>query len=123
MRCIFNDKFSTYDKLLVKANITTPISGLLSLKSNECNLRGKMKLILPRANTSKYGLHTFRYYGPKMWSSLQDELRIAPTIKHFVSQIRKMTLDACSCFFFYAVHRLDFQFSRFHVNMFCYYFN
>ena len=38
----------------------------------------------------------------KMWNSLQDELRTAPTIKHFVSQIRKITFDTCS---FYAVHR------------------
>ena len=122
MRCIFNDKISTYDELIVKANMPslqnrriqdmciliykaviyattpTPISGLLSLRSNECNLRSKMKLILPRANTSKYGQHTFRCYGPKMWNSLQDELRTGPTIKHFVSQIRKMTLDTCSCF-------------------------
>ena len=83
MRCIFSGNISTYDELLVKANMLslpnrrirdmcilniykviyattqTPISGLLSLRSNECNLRGKMKLILPRANTSKYGLHTF----------------------------------------------------------------
>ena len=57
------------------------------------NLRGKMKLILPRANTSEYGLYNFRYYGPKMWNSLQDELRTAPTIKHFLSQIRKITFD------------------------------
>ena len=74
MRCIFNDNVSTYDELLVKANMPslqngriqdlciliykaiyattpTPISGLLSLRSNKCNLRGKM--ILPIANTSK----------------------------------------------------------------------
>ena len=123
MRCIFNDNISTYDELLMKANMpslqnrriqdmciliykviyaTTPthIGGLLSLRSNECNLRGKMKLILPLKSklTSKYGLHTFRYYGPKMWNSLQDELRTAPTIKRFVSQIRKITFDTCSCF-------------------------
>ena len=119
MRCIFNDNISTYDELLVKANMpslqnrriqrdmcilkykiiyattSTLISGLLSLRSNECNLRGKMKLVLPRANTSKYGLHTFRYYSPKMWNFLRDELRTAPTIKHFVSQIRKTTFVLC----------------------------
>ena len=107
MRCIFNDNISTYDELLVKANMLslqnrriqdmciliykaiyattpTPISGLLSLRSNKCNLCRKMKLILPIANTSKYGLHTFRYYGPKIWNSLQDELRTAPIIVIFL---------------------------------------
>ena len=86
----------------------TPFSGLLSLRSTKCNLRGKMKLILPRANTSKYGLGTFRYYGPKMWNSLRDELRTAPTIKNFVSQIRKLTFDTCSCYL------CRFLSSRFH---------
>lgn len=124
MRRIFNDNISTYEELLAKANMPslqnrriqdmciliykviyattpTPLSSLLSLRSNQRNLPSKMKLILPRANTSKYGLHTFRYYGPKMWNSLQDELRAAPTIRNFVSQIRKITFDTCSCFLCY----------------------
>lgn len=127
MRCIFNDNISTYEELLAKANMPslqnrriqdmciliykviyattpTPLSSLLSLRSNQRNLPSKMKLILPRANTSKYGLHTFRYYGPKMWNSLQDELRAAPTIRNFVSQIRKITFDTCSCF--YAIYKI-----------------
>ena len=81
MRCISNENISTYDELLVKANMPslqngfrtcmcipiykvtyattpTPVSGLLSLRSNKCNQRGKMKFILRklRANTSTYGL-------------------------------------------------------------------
>ena len=114
MRCIFNDNISTYDELLMKTNMPsqqnrriqdmciliykviyattpTPISGLLSLRSNECNLRGKMKLILPLKSklTSKYGLHTLSHYGPKMWNSLQDDLRTAPTIKHLYLKLEK----------------------------------
>lgn len=113
MRCISNDNISAYDELLAKANIPspqnrriqdmciliykviyattpTPLSSLLSLRSSECNLRGKMKLILPRANTSKYGLHTFKYYGPKIWNSLQDELRTAPTIRNVFYVVHKI---------------------------------
>ena len=81
----------------IYATTPTSIGGLLSLRSNNCNLRGKMKLILPRASTSKYRLHTFRYYGSKMRNSLQDDLKTAPTIKNFVSQIRKITFDTCNC--------------------------
>ena len=79
----------------------TPNSGHLSLRSNKCNLRGK-KRTLPRTDTSKYGQRTIWYYGPKMWNSLQDELRTAPTIKNFVSQIRKITTDACNCYLCFA---------------------
>ena len=82
----------------IYATTPTSIGGLLSLRSNNYNLRGKMKLILPRADTSKYRLYTFRYYGPKMWNSLQDDLKTAPTIKNIVSQIRKITFDNCNCF-------------------------
>ena len=45
------------------------------------NLREKLKLSLPKANSSKYGLNTFRCYGPNIWNSLHDDLRNAPTIK------------------------------------------
>ena len=55
-----------------------------------------MKLILTRANTSKYGLCTFRNYGPKMSNSLQDELRTVPTIKNFVPKLREITFDSCN---------------------------
>ena len=65
--------------IAIYATTPTPFSGLLSLRSNKCNLCRKMKPVLPRVNTSKYELHTFRYYGPKMWNSWQDELRTAPT--------------------------------------------
>ena len=94
---------------VIYATTPTPISGLLSLRSNESNLRGKMKPILPRANTSKYGLHTFRYSGAKMWNSLQDELGTAPTIKHFVYQIRINNVRRTLVVVFYAVHRFKFN--------------
>ena len=38
-----------------------------------------------------------RYYGPKIWNSLNDELRTSPTLKKFVTRIRKITFDACNC--------------------------
>jgi len=95
MRSIVNDITSTYDALLEIANMptlhnrrvqdmrgttSTPLSTLLMLRSNTRNLRGELKLAQPRVNTTKYGLNTFRYYGPKIWNSLTDKLR-TPTIK------------------------------------------
>ena len=51
-----------------------------------------MKLSLQKVNTCKYGLNTFRCYGPNIWKSLHDDLSNAPTIRIFVSQIRNMTI-------------------------------
>ena len=44
--------------------------------NDKCNLRDKIMLTLSRANMSKYGLRNSTVYGPKIWNSLQDNLRI-----------------------------------------------
>ena len=75
----------------------TPLRNLLTLRSKSRNLRGELILVQPRVITTKYGLNTFRYYGPKIWNSLNDELRTSPTLKKFVTRIRKITFDACNC--------------------------
>ena len=43
----------------IYATTPAPISGLSSLRSNKCNLSGKMKLTLPRVNMYKCGLCIF----------------------------------------------------------------
>ena len=53
----------------------TPLRNLLTLRSKSRNLRGELILVQPRVITTEYGLNTFRYYGPKIWNSLNDELR------------------------------------------------
>ena len=98
LRLIFNDNVNTYTTLLDIANMpslhdrrvqdmciliykvihgttSTPLRTLLKLRSKSRNLRGKLILVQPRVVTTKYGLNTFRYYGPKIWNSLNDELR------------------------------------------------
>ena len=119
LRLIFNDNATTYTTLLETANIPslhdrrvqdmciliykvihgtpTPLRTLLTLRSKSCYSRGELILVQPRVITAKYGLNTLRYYGPKIWNSLNDELRTSPTLKKFVTCIRKITFDACDC--------------------------
>ena len=120
LRLIFNDNATTYTTPLETANMpslydrrvqdmciliykvihgTTPTARhtLLMLRSKSRNLRGELILVQPRVITTKYGLNTFRYYGPKIWNSLNDELRTSPTLKKFVTRIRKITFDTCDC--------------------------
>ena len=117
---IFNEHATTYTTLLETANMPslydrrvqdmciliykvihgttpTPLRTLLTLRSKSRNLRGELILVQPRVITTKYGLNTFRYYGPKIWNSLNDELRTSPTLKKIVTRIRKITFDACDC--------------------------
>ena len=120
LRLIFNDNVNTYTTLLdiadmpslhdrrvqdmciliykvIHGTTPTPLRTLLTIRSKSRNLRGKLILVQPRVITTKYGLNTFRYYGPKIWNSLNDELRTSPTLKTFVTRIRKITFDACNC--------------------------
>ena len=60
----------------------TPLRNLLTLRSKSRNLRVELILVQSRVITTKYGLNTFRYYEPKIWNSLNDELRTSPTLKN-----------------------------------------
>ena len=82
---------------VIHGTTSTPLRTLPTLRSKSRNLRGELILVQPRIITTKYGLNTFRYYGPKIWISLNDELRTSPTLKKFVTRIRKITFDACDC--------------------------
>ena len=85
-------------KSLIHGATPTPLRTLLTLRSKSRNLRGELILVQPRVITTKCGLsYTFKYYGPKIWNSLNDELRTSPTLKKFVTRIRKITFDACNC--------------------------
>ena len=49
---------------------------------------------LPRFNTVKYGKHSFRYYGPFLWSKLTKELRTEDSLRSFKTKIRRTDLTA-----------------------------
>ena len=84
LRYVFNDFYSTYEQLLEQMNHLSSynkrihdmlilvyksihgfapkyISDLFSLRSSTLNLRGYYSLIIPRVNTTKYGLHSLIY--------------------------------------------------------------
>ena len=82
---------------VIHGTTSTPLRTLLMIRSNSRNVWSKLILVQPRVITTKYGLNTFRYYGPKIWNSLNDDLRTSPTLKKFVTRIKKMTFDICNC--------------------------
>ena len=120
LRSVLNNSTSTYSTLLETVNMPTlhnrrvqdmciliykvihgttsnPLRTLLTLRNNSHNLRGELILVQPRVNTTKHGLNTFRYFGPKIWNSLNNDLRTSRTLKEFVTRIRKITFDVCNC--------------------------
>ena len=53
------------------------------------NLRARNTLVQPAYNTRTYGYRYFYYMGPKLWNSMTNELREAPTLPCFIERLRK----------------------------------
>ena len=51
------------------------IQNLFVLKCSQYSMRKDKTAIVPKANTSKYGLKSFVHYGPRTWNSLPNEMR------------------------------------------------
>ena len=47
------------------------------------NFRGERKADIPRVNTTRYGLRSFRSEAPRIWNSLPNNLRVAESYPHF----------------------------------------
>ena len=74
-----------------KASAT--IANLLKPRKNHYNLRGTNVLTLPKVNSSKYGLNSFKYYAAKVWNTLPDHIRTMADMagnKEFLTNIQKI---------------------------------
>ena len=55
------------------------------------DLRGNNNtLSLPKVNTTKYGLNSFRYFAAKQWNSIPNELRLRAGGLEFNKQVRNI---------------------------------
>ena len=122
LRFVFNDNDSNYTQLLNRVgqpslfngrvhyiltlvykslNGLAPeyITNMFSLKTHSINLRtsGTNSLLIPRVNTTTYGLHSLSYYGSKLWNSLPNTTRSLPTVAAFKSTIRNLVFDTDCC--------------------------
>ena len=51
------------------------IRDLITLGSSKYNLRHDYILSLPKVNTTKYGLKSWRYFAAKKWNELANDIR------------------------------------------------
>ncbi|KAI0210705.1 hypothetical protein LSAT2_004450, partial [Lamellibrachia satsuma] len=54
-------------------------------------------VVVPNANTSKYGLKSFAHGGPQIWNSLPNELRKSKNYGEFRRLIRNWDSPVCKC--------------------------
>ena len=92
---LFTRPYNTYMLTLIyrALNGNTPvyIKNLLIERDTSYNLSGQHLLNVPRVNTTNYGLHSVRYSACKLWNSLPNSFRTAPTTNAFkvaVDQIK-----------------------------------
>ena len=52
--------------------------------------RGNNMLPLPKVNTTKHGLNSFRYFAAKQWHSISNELRLKAGGPEFNKQVRNI---------------------------------
>ncbi len=45
-------------------------------------------LTVPKVRTKTYGEASFHYYGPRLWNSLPEDLRAAPTVHTFKRKLK-----------------------------------
>ena len=64
---------------------------LLKERKVAYNLRGTLKLNLPRVTTTTYGLHSFRYAATQVWNMLPDDIRTSESRIAFKRAIQDIT--------------------------------
>ena len=70
------------------------------MRNNKYDLRGNNTLSLPKVNTTKHRLNSFRYFTAKQWNSIPNELRLKAGGLDF-NYPNFVILDAC---YFISLH-------------------
>ena len=69
------------------SNYPVSLKELLNLRQTKYSLRGKYILQIPKANTTTYGLKSWRYQAAKLWNSLPDTVRAAENYGMFSNSV------------------------------------
>ena len=119
LKLVFNDYKSTYDELLKRANMDS-----LELQRQKAIITEMYKCLKgigpeylrdvfnfrsngrrgpifdePRVRTAKFGTHSLRAYGPKLWNRLHIDIRTAENLTYFKTQLKNFEGLACRCAF------------------------
>ena len=88
LRYVYNNKYSSYQHLLERIRLSFMESrrirkhhrqlGILLIYAHLSTISGakNMFLSLPKVNTTKYGLKSWRYFAAKKWNELSNDIRI-----------------------------------------------
>ena len=66
-----------------RTNAQQKAPSLISQRETTYALRGKDILTMPKVNTTRFGLKSWRFQAPKLWNSLPDVVRASSDFKTF----------------------------------------
>ena len=112
LRFVFSDHTSTYEALLLKANLLSLSMNrlkLLGIEVYKCvnklnpeylnsmfkqrtisyDFRDPLKLELSKFRTTSFGYKSFSYYGAKLWNSLPTEIKNVDSLSKFKENISR----------------------------------
>ena len=114
LKYVYKDKTSAYHELLQRIGLGTTLENrrvqdmlitinacfqgtaptcikeLVKMRNNKYDLRGNNTLSLPKVNTTKHGLNSFRYFAAKQWNSIPNELHLKAGGLEFNKQVRNI---------------------------------
>ena len=70
---------------------------LISLKPSTYDFRSEKQAQLPRVNSTRYGLRSFRYEAVRIWNSLPNEFRLAESYPQFRRMLQAWDGLDCKC--------------------------
>ena len=69
------------------------LSDLFVVRKKVKNLKGTKKLVVPRKNTTTFGLRSSSFMGARERNSLPDELRSTTILREFGNFVRELHLQ------------------------------
>ena len=115
LRFVFRDYASSYVTLLERAGLVTLEEGRLyafivemfksrnglapsflwdsfNNKSTPYELRRVSMLEVPRKRSTKHGLHSFSFVGPKLWNAIPNDIKNSKTVSIFKQKLKTINL-------------------------------
>ena len=83
---------STVFRAIGNGNVPSSISELLTVRISNYNLRGDSILKLPKVNSTKYGIKSWRYQAARLWNAIPNNLRNIDTYRSFKRGLKELGL-------------------------------
>ena len=70
---------------------------LINTKQSNYTFRRENQASLPAAESTRYGLRSFRYETARIWNSLPNDLRLVESFPQFKRLLHAWDGDICGC--------------------------